>query len=108
VLLLAVPLALAPPAHADPIVDGCYGVAVVVCDPTVSAPVGVNTTEVPVCAGTCTYVAVPVPDVGSVNDDVCATWTDDRGGPGGTCVNLGDDARAALCYLANKGCPPQN
>lgn len=46
------------PAYAEPVtVPGCYGVAVVVCDPQVTG-VESYTAEVPICVGSCTYVPV--------------------------------------------------
>lgn len=64
-LLVAVPLAAtlgAPAASADVTVPGCYGVAVVVCEPTVDVglPAGIELYEenVPICAGSCQYVRV--------------------------------------------------
>lgn len=96
-VLLAVPaaLALSTPAQADPIeVDGCYGVAVVVCDPAIDVvlPVGLEpwSTTIPVCAGTCTDVPVDAYTVGT-NDEprVCVKTEDRNGNESRSCVPLG-------------------
>jgi len=81
--LAAASFLVAVPAHAD-ILSGCFGVAVVVCHPKVYTPVGTEPTEVPVCAGSCTYVNVPVPTV-DPDGSVCLSWGDDRGGSYNTC-----------------------
>lgn len=81
----ALPLALSSVSGAaaeDVTVDGCYGVAVIVCDPTVhvSSPVKLQryTMTVPVCAGTCTYVPVPMyRTVDGGSPYLCVTWESD-------------------------------
>ena len=86
-VLLAVPapFAFALPAQADPIeVPGCYGVAVVVCDPAIDIvlPVGLEpwSTTIPVCAGTCQDVPVNAYTVGTNSDPQACVKTEDRSG----------------------------
>ena len=82
-LLLAAPLALAmPAAHAQE----CYGVGVILCDPSVSAGgVTVYEKSTPVCAGSCTYVNVPaVRRQGALN--VCVNSYDMYGNYTGFCA----------------------
>jgi hypothetical protein len=105
-LLVAVPLAtsFASSAHADPIVSGCYGAYVVVCDPSVSVPVEVvEGSRIPVCAGTCTYVSVP--SAGTTGGEVCVEYTNDQGSPQWPgCRDLGTIARAVLCVAQTQYC----
>ena len=86
-------LAVAAPAQANTILDGiiqdalegCYGVAVTVCDPHVSErPYELNSTPVPVCTGSCQTVNVPVP--GLSGDNLCVAWTDHDGGSHQACA----------------------
>lgn len=105
--LVAAPLALlfhTGSAHADPIVTGCYGAVVVVCNPTVTVPDLLGTTDVPVCAGTCTHVLVPTPDTAGLDSKACATWTDEAGRPGGVCENPVTVVRAVACVTVHEGC----
>ncbi|HEX8003311.1 MAG TPA: hypothetical protein VF519_11515 [Mycobacteriales bacterium] len=74
-LLLAAPLAFATPAKADPIVEGCWGVGVVVCDPSLRLTlVETGSTQVPVCAGTCRYVTVPTVREGGYPQQACVDY----------------------------------
>jgi uncharacterized membrane protein len=71
----------AAPAGADPIgVEGCYGVSVVICNPTVNG-VSTSYSQVPVCAGTCTVINVPRPRV----SQPCVSYQDYYGTESGTC-----------------------
>jgi hypothetical protein len=76
---------VAAPAEATTkTVSGCFGVVVIYCDPTVEYvlpfAVGTTTTTIPVCAGTCTDVPVPVPTVDTVGSPrVCVTAHDRNG-----------------------------
>ena len=86
---LAVPstavAAYEPPPIVKQIVNGCYGVGIVVCDVNVtSLPVELDSRTVPVCAITCQDVTVPVPT--SSREDLCVGWTDDNGTPSEVCV----------------------
>jgi hypothetical protein len=85
-------------------VPGCYGVGVIVCNPTVDAvlPYKVTTTQttVPVCAGTCTDVTVDVPGVQSQPSHVCVTAQDRVGNTTiDTCTPAGTP-RLVKCYGA--------
>ena len=78
-LLLALPLAFAPAASADPILDGCWGAVVVVCDPEVrTAPVQAGWQQLPVCAGTCRYVTVPSVEL-THDYQACVDYTTTQG-----------------------------
>lgn len=99
--LLALPLAAlvgTPAAHADDVtVPGCYGVSVVVCDPTVSygLPVGVETyqTEIPVCAGSCQYVRVTLVRTAAGEPfQVCASYESLSGSVTSRCATVPDTA----------------
>lgn len=89
-------LAWVAPAGADvPVtVPGCYGAGpAVVCDLTlVMGPVesvAVSFVDVPVCAGTCTWVGVPVPAVQTAPDHpICASWEDLAGNLSSECWYL--------------------
>lgn len=64
---------------------GCYGVAVVVCDPHVSgSPVDVDKEPVDVCAGSCQTVGVPVP--GPSDERWCVGWSDQSGNTTERCI----------------------
>lgn len=94
--LTLAPLLLAGPAQADTIlseivkdaVNGCYGVAVTVCHPRLSSnPVGVGSTTVPVCAGSCQNVNVPTPE--GDGDPLCVAWEDSSGNASEDCIYFG-------------------
>lgn len=76
----------APAAQADPIgIQGCYGAAVAVyCNPTVTG-VETGTWGVPVCAGSCTVVNVPVVREDPA-EDVCVRYQTYQGYWTGYCV----------------------
>lgn len=84
--LVAPALFATAPATADGrLLDGCYGVGVVVCDPyTSGSPVDYDYLPVPVCAGSCQTVNVPVP--GLSDDDICVGWTDQAGNETERCL----------------------
>lgn len=93
--LTLLPLALgvlAAPAQADPVtVPGCFGVAVVVCDPTVTitSPTTVGTYEitVPVCAGTCQDVPVTLVSASQPGTtSICLSYETREGAPWQYCV----------------------
>jgi uncharacterized membrane protein len=78
--------ALAPAAQAQYIIppiiqdtqDGCYGVGVAVCDPSISSrPYTTSSVKVPVCAGTCTDVSVPI--VKPNGQPLCVSYEDRNG-----------------------------
>lgn len=84
---------LSVPAHAQrPLQDiindalqGCYGAAVIVCDPHVTgSPVGTSSTTVPVCAGSCQNVDVPVPT--GAEGPTCVGFSDQDGNTTEECV----------------------
>jgi hypothetical protein len=81
--LLAGTVAVAPAGASTVTVPGCFGVGVIVCDPTLDyeLPYRVTTTHttIPVCAGTCTEVPLDVPGVAAQPSHVCVT-TEDRAG----------------------------
>lgn len=84
--------ALAAPAQADPVtLEGCFGVAVVVCDPTVTvtAPTTVGTYEytVPVCAGSCYDVPVTMVSGGVAGTaSLCVSYETRAGVPWQYCI----------------------
>jgi hypothetical protein len=100
--------AAAPASATSKTVTGCFGVVVVYCDPTVEYvlpfTVGTTTTTVPVCAGTCTDVPVPVPTVSLVGGaHVCVTANDRNGSQNlNTCLPLAAP-RLASCYYGDTG-----
>ncbi|HEX8003314.1 MAG TPA: hypothetical protein VF519_11530 [Mycobacteriales bacterium] len=74
--LLAVPLLVAAPASAEPIVDGCWGAAsATYCDPSLRiTPLRGDPSPTPVCAGTCTYVGVPTVEPVQDSYQVCIDY----------------------------------
>ena len=99
-LLLAVPLAFAPTASADPIVEGCWGVSVVVCDPELrTAPVETGTQQIPVCSGTCRYISAPTADL-THDYQVCVDYTTTQGTARSQCaLPEGFEEIAVYCGL---------
>ena len=88
-------LASAPAAQASGgvTVPGCYGVGIVICDPTVTypEPVAVDkyTVIVPVCTGTCEYVKVTLVRVTTTGDPIvaCGSFTSLSGQQTEVCTN---------------------
>lgn len=78
---LLVPLAFAPTASAEPIVDGCWGAGPAsYCDPSLRiTPIKGDSTPTPVCAGTCTYVGVPTFEPQQHRYEVCIDYTTPQG-----------------------------
>ncbi len=91
---LVVCFAAGPSWAEDVTVPGCYaGVSgqTTLCDPTVSYgtpyTVGTYQTQVPICAGSCTYVPMTWPWLApGEGTKVCVTWIDGNDTPGGTCL----------------------
>ena len=96
--LLALPLAAtvgtATAAAEEITVPGCYGVSVVVCDPTVQYGAGVETytTVIPVCAGTCEDVRVTLvrPAAGEPLS-LCVSYEDRLGAVRRQCAEVPED-----------------
>jgi hypothetical protein len=94
--------AAAPAGATTVTVPGCYGVGVIVCNPTLDAvlpyKVTSTATTIPVCAGTCTDVTVDVPGVASQPSHVCVTAEDRVGNlVVDTCAPAGTP-RLVKCY----------
>ena len=86
-LVLAAPLAFAPAASAEPIIEGCWGAASAsYCDPTLRVtPIQGDPSPTPVCAGTCTYVGVPTVEPVQERYEVCLDYTTPAGYPASDC-----------------------
>lgn len=83
-LLLGGTAASGPASAGEVTVPGCFGAVIIYCNPTLEyyLPYSVTTSPstVPVCAGTCVDVPVPVPSVTSHGDArVCVTARDRNG-----------------------------
>ncbi|HEX8003312.1 MAG TPA: hypothetical protein VF519_11520 [Mycobacteriales bacterium] len=104
-LLLAAPLAFAPAASAEPIVDGCWGAASAsFCDPSlVVTPLQGDPSPTPVCAGTCTYVGVPTVEPEQARYQVCVVYRTPSGQTASECaVNVRNpDLAGVLQRLAD-------
>ncbi|HEV2889672.1 MAG TPA: hypothetical protein VGX28_04795 [Frankiaceae bacterium] len=111
-LLLAAPLAFAPAAYAEPIIDGCWGAAsATYCDPELRiTPLRGDPSPTPICAGTCTYVGVPTVEPAQDRYEVCLDYTTPQGYSGSECVvdvQPADLAEIVAAVRERLGCDPK-